>query len=308
MQSAALQIYDIDHGHGHGYQDHQSNQFIPSTSNDERVVAMWLHGKSPKTRKEYVRDLASFSSHTGGQPLRTITLDRVQGFVTALVDKGYKPRTVARRLAAIKSLLSFGAKIGYLRFNVGAPVKGPKAPNDLSRRILSEEEVISMIRLEPSLRNRSLLRLLYVSGARAAEIHGLVWGDIVPNPDGNAVVRLHGKGDKTRHVVIPSGTWGALSKLRGDAGDDDPVFLSRKRNALSTVQIWRIVRAAAERAGIQKGVSPHWLRHACASHSIQRGCNVAIVQQTLGHSSLQVTSCYVHVKPSDSAGLYLAVN
>jgi len=300
MQSAAVEIYRP--------QDQDVQSYMPSTTNDTKVIEMWLHGKARKTQIEYKRDLAAFMRHAQGMPLKAITLDLVQSFVTAMGAHGYKPRTINRRLAAIKSLLSFAAKIGYCRFNVGAAVKGPKPPNDLGKRILTEEQVIAMIQGEPNRRNRALLRMLYVSGARAAEIHGLTWGDCSPNQDGTCTVHLFGKGGKSRFVVVPMGTWESVAALRGDAADDAPVFLSRKRNALSTVQIWRIVRAAAERVGINKNVSPHWMRHACASHALQRGCNVGVVQATLGHSSLAVTSVYVHVKPSDSAGLYLAVS
>ena len=218
MQSTAVEIYQSEA---------QISAYIPATANDERVISMWLHGKSPKTQKEYRRDLKCFHDHTGWMPLKAVTLDMVQSFVTAL-ESTYKARTVCRRLAAVKSLLSFAAKIGYCRFNVGGAVKGPKAPQDLSKRILSEEQVLGMISSEPNARNKALLKFLYASGARAAEVHGLTWGDCSPNQDGTCVVHLFGKGSKSRFVVIPAGVWLAVSELRNGAADDTPVFVSRK--------------------------------------------------------------------------------
>jgi integrase/recombinase XerD len=88
---------------------------------------------------------------------------------------------------------------------------------------------------------------------------------------------------------------------------DDPVFRSKRGNHLDPVQAWRIVRAAAKRASIEGNVSPHWFRHSHASHALERGATVALVRDTLGHSSLAVTSMYVHAKPDDSSALHLPV-
>jgi len=280
--------------------------FIPvQAENDRQAINLWLHGKASKTITEYKRDVAAFLLYVD-KPLRFITLGDVQVYLDSLTR--FKPRTQARKLAAVKSLLSFAQKIGYLRLNVGAAVKAPKCKDDLAQRILSEQEVMTMLALEPNSRNKALLTFLYASGARAAEVAGLSWKDFAETSEGQAVVTLFGKGSKTRYVVIPAGVWQSVQALRKpEDGNEDPVFRSRKRGFLSTVQIWRIVRAAADRAGLGKPVSPHWLRHCCASHALERGCNIAVVSATLGHSSLAVTSVYVHVKPKDSAGLYLAL-
>lgn len=278
----------------------------PQAQNDKQVLNLWLFGKAEKTVKEYRRDIDSFMDFTGNKPLRFVTLADVQGYLACLSK--YAPRTQGRKLAAIKSLLSFSQKIGWTPFNPGAAVKAPKVKNDLAQRIMSEEECLAQIRMETNPRNQALLRFLYTSGCRASEASRLSWHDFSQNPDGTAVVTVMGKGGKTRHVLLPAGTWTALAALRRPEDTDaDPVFRSRKGNHLSPVQIWRICRAAAQRAGITKSVSPHWWRHALASHALARGANIAVVSSTLGHSSLAVTSVYVHVKPSDSAGLYLAV-
>lgn len=101
--------------------------------------------------------------------------------------------------------------------------------------------------------------------------------------------------------------WKALIVLRGDAKDDAPVFRSRKGGHLGESQIWRIVRKAAERAGIEKDVSCHWLRHAHASHALDRGAPIHLVQATLGHASVSSTGRYLHARPTESSGDYLPV-
>jgi integrase/recombinase XerD len=292
---AALQIYDA------------TTVEIPTQAADEsHLVRMWLFGKATRTQREYRRDLASFDAYTGGRPLRWVVLADLQGFLDSMAHLA--PRTQARRLAAVKSLLSFAQKIGFITFNVGAAVKGPKIRNDLSERILDEEAVLRMIALEPNPRNRALLKLLYGGGLRASESTGLRWADFAETSDNQAVVTVFGKGGKTRHVLITAGVWRDIKAIRRpDDGQDAPVFRSRKGGGVSYCQAWRIVRAAAERARVGKPVSPHWMRHACASHAMDRGAPIHVVQGTLGHSSLAMTGRYLHVRPGESAGRYLAI-
>jgi len=95
--------------------------------------------------------------------------------------------------------------------------------------------------------------------------------------------------------------------LRGEAPDQGPVFRSRKGGHLDESQVWRIVRKAAKRAGIEKAVSCHWLRHAHASHALDRGAPIHLVQATMGHSSISTTGKYLHARPTDSSGNYLPV-
>ena len=105
--------------------------------------------------------------------------------------------------------------------------------------------------------------------------------------------------------------WRELKGLRGEAADDEPVFVSRQRskhdgqNALKPSQVYNIVRQAARRAGVKKSVSPHWLRHAHASHALNRGAPISLVQATLGHSNLAITGRYTHAQPEASSAQYL---
>ena len=108
-------------------------------------------------------------------------------------------------------------------------------------------------------------------------------------------------------ILVLAPVWEELLGLRGAAGPDDPVFRSRKGGHLDRSQVLRIVQAAARRAGIDLAVSPHWLRHAHASHALDRGAPISLVQATLGHASVSTTSKYLHARPGDSSSRYLAV-
>ncbi len=163
-----------------------------------------------------------------------------------------------------------------------------------------------MLALEPKPRNRALLRLLYGAGLRVSELCALTWRDCQER-DGAGQITVLGKGSKTRAVLLSAETWGEVAALRGGADPDAPMFVSRKGGPLSASQALRIVRAAARRAGIKGAVSPHWLRHAHASHALDRGAPIHLVQSTLGHASVATTGRYVHARPTDSSSRYLAV-
>lgn len=277
---------------------------VPSqASSDEQLVALWLHGRPTNTVVAYRRDIDRLLAHTG-KPLASTTLADLQSFVD---DLSGSDNTKKRTINAVKSLLSFGQKVGYLAWNVGAALKAPKPKNTLAERILSESDVHRMIAFTSRKRDRVLLTVLYASAARVSELCSLVWNDCKPNGSAGQVT-LYGKGGKTRAVVVSKSTWQQLVSLRpAGAAGTDPVFVSQKGGSLDESQVWRIVATAAERAGIEGDVSPHWLRHSHASHAIDRGATVVLVRDTLGHSSLAVTSMYAHAKPTESSALHLSV-
>jgi integrase/recombinase XerD len=231
----------------------------------------------------------------------------VQAFLDHLTTQDLAPSTQLGIIAAVKSLLSFGCEIEVLPKNVGRRVVPPKVKDTLSERILTEGEVQAMIALETNPRNRAILRLLYGVALRVSELCALKWRDLFGRGDfGQATV--FGKGGITRVVLIPETIWQELQAQRGEAGYHDPVFPSQKGGGhLTRCQVMRIVRAQAKRAGIEANVSPHWLRHAHASHSLDRGAPIHLVQQTLGHASIATTSRYLHVRPQDSSARFLAL-
>lgn len=271
-----------------------------------QLIDLWLHGKSVQSQRAYRRDVNYFLAFIEHRDLRQTTLNDLQDFADALAQQGYSAATQNRRLSAIKSLINFGCRIGYLSANVGALVDAPPVKNTLAERILSEAEVRTIIDLEPDPRNKLLLQFLYFSGARVAEVATLRWRDLKRVGDRGQATLL-GKGGKTRAIALPAALWQELVQLCGNWGRDEPVFRSRKQGgALQPNQIRVIVARAGERAGLE-GVSPHWFRHSHASHSLQRGASIALVQQSLGHSDISTTARYLHVNPDDGSGLYLPV-
>jgi integrase/recombinase XerD len=278
---------------------------------DAAFLALWLHGKSEKTQRAYTADIMRFYAVVG-LPLAQVRLADLQAYADSL--SGLKPTSRARALAAVKSALSFGVKSGYLPVNVGLLVKLPKMEDKLAERIMSEASVARMLALETGKRNHAILVLLYRAGLRCAELCSLTWRNLQER-DQSGQISVYGKGNKTRHVLIGVDTWQEVLRLRRPgAGLDGYVFQSRqarsrvgtKDRRLDESTVFRIVQAAAARAGVT-GASPHWMRHAHATHSLENGAPISLVQSTLGHKSIETTAKYTHVRPNASSGQYLKV-
>jgi site-specific recombinase XerD len=276
----------------------------PEASPDGRLIEIWLHGRSPHTQRAYAADVARLLSRTG-KPLAALTLADLQSFADSLA--GLSPASRYRALSAVKSLLAFAHRTGYLPFDVGGALRLPIIRGRLAERILPEAGVHRMLSLEPNERNRAILTLLYASGVRVSELCGLRWRDVQASGD-SAQITVFGKGGKTRAIRLPASVWKLLADLRAGAGDGAPVFRSRKKGgALMPVAVLRVVRRAARRAGIDAPVSPHWLRHAHASHALDRGAPIHLVQATLGHASITTTGRYLHARPADSSSRFLGL-
>lgn len=325
---------DLDHLPYNAPDDGQT-----SIESDQMLVQRWLAEKSASTQDDYARDLEQFVEFVD-LPLRYVTLGHLQDYREYLIEKGYATSTQARKLSSVKSIFTFGTKLRYFAHNVGAAVSTPNVDNNRAERILSEADLWAILRDEKDLRNHVLLRLFYASGGRVSDIEDLRWRDLKDRPDlegpngrPGGQVTFYGKGDKTRAVTLYSRIWSLIVRLHeretddGHGGPDDPVFRSRNGGCLSKTQIWRVVKQAATRAGVKlkkktrddgvvkrdedgepitvSRVSPHWFRHAHASHALQKGADLELVRETLGHESIETTKTYLHAQPGKSSSYYV---
>ena len=272
---------------------------------DEQLVELWLHGLSPHTERAYRKDWSDFRVAVR-KPLGSVTLADIQNFAIRLGHTALSEGSRHRKLSTVKSLFGFAHRIGYLPYDAARPLRLPAVRETLSERIMTEEEVTLLIAAARRPRDRALLMLLYASGVRVSEVAALRWRDAVGRAEGGQIT-VFGKGRKTRSVLLPRRTWLTLLSIRGKAGDDDPIFRSRRGGHLDPSAVLRVVKAAAQRAGIERPVSPHTFRHAHCSHSLDRGAPIHLVQATVGHSSVATTSRYLHARPGESSGQFLPV-
>jgi site-specific recombinase XerD len=272
---------------------------------DSDVIELWLaRQRSPLTRSVYLRDIRKLLAWSGRKLVDTIALD-LERFAEALAASGLAPISQGRTLAAIRGVFRFAERIGYCR-NVAAALELPRNEVALAERILARQDVRRMIDMEPAGRNCVLLAVLYAAGLRVSEACGLRWRHLRSRGESGQTL-VHGKGGRTRAVYCRpacGANWPACVAL---AGLDAPVFASRSGKPLERSRVSRIVKDACQRAGIDADVSPHRLRHAHASHALDRGAPIHLVQATMGHRSVATTSRYLHARPGDSSAGYVAL-
>jgi integrase/recombinase XerD len=254
---------------------------ITHADTDDQLTRLWLHGRSVHTQRAYSRDIRQFNLFTK-KDLRHTTLEDLQSYADDLVGKGLKTTSQQRILASVKSLIAYAHRIGYLPFDTGKPLKIPKSMDHLAERILSENDIHQMISCENHPRNKLMLRILYATGIRVSELCRLQWKDCQQREKGGQI-SIYGKGGKTNTILIPENLWNDLISFRANAFDESPMFKGRKGHHFNPSQVWRIVRKAARKARIEKNVSPHWCRHAHASHALDHGATISLVQKTLAH-------------------------
>ncbi|MBD2437348.1 tyrosine-type recombinase/integrase [Nostoc sp. FACHB-110] len=276
---------------------------LSRVSTDQKLIEMWLHGRPLSTQKEYRRDVQVFLGFVD-KDLQECKLEDLQGYSSYLDEQGIKPTTKKRKLNSLKSLFTFATKLNYIRFNVAAALRMPKGDTSLAGRILKQSEVLRLIsHPQLSVRDRSFLKLTYATGARVSEVCRLKWEDFQERDSGEVQVTLLGKGEKLRTVLVPVSVWIEMQQLRGS----EYVFIGATKNPIDRVMAHHIIKNAAALSGITSKVSMHWLRHCNASHALARGASLALVRDSLGHSSVAISDPYLHANPSDSTSNYLGL-
>ena len=281
---------------------------------------------SAHTVRAYGSDLAQFLAHVAadkGVRPRDLTpdaLDRtaVRGFLAVLHGQHQSRATAARKLAAVRAFLRYLRREGLLDSDPGAMVATPRRDVRMPAH-LSEDEMAALLaapdRDDPlGRRDRAILELFYASGLRLSELARLDLDDVNV---GGRMVRVQGKGGKPRIVPFNSSTAGALrvyfkdraafigrpATSRGGPGAE-PVFVNYRGTRLSTRGIDRIVRRHVAQCSARLGISPHALRHSFATHLLQRGADLRVIQELLGHARLSTTQRYTHVNAAQLIEVY----
>jgi integrase/recombinase XerD len=287
----------------------------------------WLateRGRSRNTLTAYRRDLAGYCTFLARRGIDVMTVAPMQliEFVADRRASGAAAASVARQLAAIRMLHRFLFEEGLRPDDPAADLEGVKVPAGIPKP-LSEADVAALLNAvvgsDPvALRDRALLEFLYASGARIGETVGLSLGDL----DLDArVVRLFGKGSKERIVPFGRaareaiGAWldrGGRPLMVPDRwarrGDSEAVFLNQRGSRMSRQSAWAVVRSYGEACGLTKQLSPHVLRHSCATHLLDHGADLRIVQEMLGHVSISTTQVYTRVSQERLWEVYRAAH
>lgn len=291
----------------------------PKTAADRWLTHLAIErGVSANTLSNYRRDVQRYLdwiAHRGIDDLSTVTSRDIESYVLDLrrgdPDTGRPPlaaSSTGRALVVARGLHKFALMEGLIPVDVAGEVSPPSTgrhlPDTLS--IAEMDELIAAIPTDEvatpeDLRDAALTELLYGTGARISEIMNLTVDEVMVLEETEGMLRIVGKGDKHRVVPVGSMAQKALqrylvrSRPQLAKGKSHALFLNKRGGALSRQSAWQILKNSARRAGIHKDISPHTLRHSYASHLLEGGADVRVVQELLGHSSVTTTQIYTHV-------------
>jgi integrase/recombinase XerD len=253
-------------------------------------------GLSRNTLLAYQRDLRSFSNSLSGKQL-----DR-QGVITYLSNlsrQGKKPSTVARNLASLKGWFIWQKASGFIIDDPSQNLLSPQKAKYLPQ-ILNSAEIDLLLQSCKNLREILIIELLYGAGFRVSELINLNWSDINLS---QSSIKCFGKGSKERIVPIGKQALKAIlyykeqmAKLWGSkTAANCPVLVNRRGQRLSRLVVWQIIKRLAKRADLHKKPTPHTLRHSFATHLLENGADLRVVQELLGHASIITTQLYTHL-------------
>jgi len=281
------------------------------TSDDETLIdgfidRLWMErGLSQNTLSSYRSDIVGFTRwlHQRQIDLTTAQRSHLQSYLAERIAHRAKPRSTARLLSSLRRLFRFMCREGMREDDPSALVESPKLGRSLPKA-LSESNIEALLQSADvstalGLRDRAMLELMYASGLRVSEIVTLTMDQMSLQ---RGLLRLIGKGDKER--LVPMGEEAQywlekyLKQSRGDLVKEhrsNAVFITARGQAMTRQAFWYMIKRSAAKAGISVALSPHTLRHSFATHLLNHGADLRVVQMLLGHSDLSTTQIYTHV-------------
>lgn len=253
-------------------------------------------GGSYKTSRVYRYDLEMFFQFIGVPP-QQVQSHHVRMFLTQLkTDRGYSNASLRRKLACLRSFFRFLLQEEMVLTDPTVGISTPKLGQSLPR-VISPEDVNRLLWAarnseKSASRTHAILQVLYSTGARVSELCGI---DIEDIDFAESTIRVRGKGNKERIVLLTVPAMNAIIEYIQFRPATGPLFLNRRGLRLSPLTVQRTIREVTKRAGVTSKVTPHSLRHSFATHMLERGADVRVLQELLGHSNLATTQIYTHV-------------
>ncbi|MEY3743240.1 MAG: hypothetical protein RLZZ541_295 [Pseudomonadota bacterium] len=272
---------------------------------DVFIDHLWLEdGLAKNTLESYRLDLTSFSLWLTKQNKQLLTVDQadIQQYLAVKFPQS-KARSISRLIASLRRFYRYLMRDNKISLDPTIQIQSPKLPRSLPKS-LNEDEVLALLdapNLNEStgLRDRAMLELLYACGLRVSELVGVKVTEVSLS---DGVVRVTGKGSKTRLVPMGEEAVDWISRYLSEARQDilqkrlcDALFVTNRGDAMTRQAFWYLIKRYALLAGINKPMSPHVLRHAFATHLLNHGADLRVVQMLLGHADISTTQIYTHV-------------
>jgi integrase/recombinase XerD len=273
---------------------------------DRFLDAIWMErGLSKNTLAAYRADLMALARWLSQQKvsLADATRSHLLDFIAWRVESGARPRSTARQLSSFRRFFRYLVREGKRGDDPTAKIQMPKIGRTLPKS-LSEEEVEALLKAPATedplgFRDRTMLEVLYATGLRVTELINLRYSQVSLN---QGVVRIKGKGNRERLIPLGEQSIDWLKRFTdGPRGEillerqTDYLFPTRRGERMTRQAFWHIIKRYARTAGVEKDLSPHTLRHAFATHLLNHGADLRVVQMLLGHSDLSTTQIYTHV-------------
>jgi len=298
----------------HGYTRTKKTQTIVRRSAAKFLSSIRGRNASPHTIKAYAGDLEEFAAYVGSRKCRDIDHVTFRGFLSQLYEKGLSKTSVARSLAAVRSLYRWLAVEGVVEQNPAALVSTPKLPKKLPR-VPTMEEMNSVLDGDmPEIaafpeRDRLMFELLYGCGIRNSELVGIDLDDVRLSTE---AILIGGKGKKERYVPFGDGVTSALAAylpfrqmvLSESRKDTRALLVNQRGGRLTTRSVGRIIKKIAVAKGLSPDVHPHTLRHAFGTHMLEEGADLRAIQEMLGHERLSTTQRYTQLSMKHLLAVY----
>ncbi|MDP3087816.1 MAG: site-specific tyrosine recombinase XerD [Methylotenera sp.] len=272
---------------------------------DTFIDHLWLEdGLSKNTLESYRLDLSAFALWLRPQNKQLLTVDQadIQQYLAVKFPQS-KPRSISRLIASMRRFYRYLMRDNKISLDPTIQIQSPKLPRSLPKS-LNEDEVIALLNApiiteSAGLRDKAMLELLYACGLRVSELVGVKVTEVSLS---DGVVRITGKGSKTRLVPMGEDAVDWISRYLKEARSEilqkrlcDALFVTNRGDAMTRQAFWYLIKRYALLAGINKHMSPHVLRHAFATHLLNHGADLRVVQMLLGHSDISTTQIYTHV-------------
>lgn len=272
---------------------------------------------SANTAKAYVSDILSFLVWIGDESCEEITFPKIRDYMHFIQKFNYKKTTISRKIASLRTFYKYLYRERKVDSNPAMNLNNPKRPKSLPKFLTPEEieQILNNIKIEtPSgYRNRTILELLWATGMRVSELSGLNFGDL--NLKENEI-RVFGKGAKERIILVSDRAKTFLERYIENARDlipkgyevnndeNSPVFINNTGYRLQTKTIRNVINDVVEKIHLPKHVTPHVFRHSFATHLIENGADLRVVQELLGHASISNTQIYTHLSTQHLKEVY----
>ncbi len=289
----------------------KGNKTPSMATREEKLIESFLdsvwaeRGLSQNTLQSYRYDLLQLAAHLEEcrRDLQSANREDLLQFLAAQVREGRSPRSLSRYLSGFRQFYQWLMREGRIRTDPSALIESPKLGRGLPKA-LSEQQVEDLLEAPDAdtplgLRDRTMLEMMYATGLRVSELVNLELASLNLN---QGVVRVTGKGGKERLVPLGEEALSWMERYLGESrpelmrgGDCPQVFVTSRKAGMTRQAFWHAIRKHASKAGIGQKVSPHMLRHSFATHLLNHGADLRVVQLLLGHSDLSTTQIYTHI-------------